>query len=203
MPKLTQSFDEVQAGMNISVDNVQADVAGYDDLQGNVGSSRRLAANPPAERAYDYGIASGVDFLTDGFAVGEGTQITQQTTHSAKLLSEIDEHIHYTTPTDPTGTRMRWQLDIIMACVGQPYSLVAGSPFTAEHIFTDDESGIHGIFDIADIPPLNAGVSCVYKAILTRIAATQDEYGGEIYVDFIDGHIKIDQSRGSRQEVVK
>lgn len=185
------------------IDNKPSPQPGQDDIQGQVASSRRLAASPPTARSWDHGIAGGVDFLSDGFAVGDGVQITMQTSHTHQLLSTINEHIHFTMPSGHVGDRMRWQIDAIYAAGHEPYAVVPGSPFTAEHIFTEDVTGIHEIFSIATLPAINSTTSTIYKVILTRVAATQDEYAGEIYVDFIDGHIKVDQPKGSTTEVVK
>jgi len=203
MGTLTHTFAQVQDAIDQQYDGEQAGTVGYDDLQGAVVSSRKLAGKEPAERLFNYGITSGVEFVTDGFAVGEAVQITIQTKHANKILSALDEHLHFTTPTDATGDRMKWQMDVIYADVGDAYSVPTGSPFTAEHTFVDGTAGTHGIFDVADVPAVNDGVSGIFKILVTRIAASQDEYSGEIYVDYIDGHIQNDQERGSRTEYTK
>ena len=45
-------------------------------------------------------------------------------------------------------------------------------------------------------------VSSIYTMRLTRIAATSDEYSGEVYVKFIDCHYQVDD-RGSQEENTK
>lgn len=67
---------------------------------------------------------------------------------------------------------------------------------------TSDLSNTQHYFQLANIPASNTTVSTIYKCKLTRIAATADEYAGEIYVTGIDCHYKKD-SLGSRNETSK
>lgn len=174
----------------------------YDDIQVNISISRR-GANPPNDaRTYDYGISGGVEFLCSGFAIGEGVDITVQTSHQMALNTILDQHMHYILPSDGVGDRMNWQLDVIAAGIGGTYAAAVGSPFTSEHVIGADEHVKHSLFELADIPAMNTTVSSLYRCRLTRIAATQDEYGSEVYVDFLDGHYKKD-TLGSRTEGAK
>jgi hypothetical protein len=65
-----------------------------------------------------------------------------------------------------------------------------------------DLSNSHKIQDIADIPASNTTVSTIYKCKFTRIAASQDEYAGEVYIEFTDSHYQ-KNTMGSRQESAK
>ena len=49
---------------------------------------------------------------------------------------------------------------------------------------------------------VNTTVSSVYICRLTRIAASSDEYGNEVYLIFNDAHYQKD-SLGSKEELVK
>ena len=118
------------------------------------------------------------------------------------LSSVIDNHIHFCTPTDGTGDRFKFQLDVIAAPIDGTWAVPTGSPFSAEHTIAADYSTLHKLFDIADIPAVNTTVSTMYKCKLTRIAADADEYAGEVYVDFFDGHYQRD-TNGSETQSTK
>jgi len=174
----------------------------WDDIQVNVLASRR-GVNPPNDnRTYDYGIAGGVEFLCSGFDVDEGVDITLQTSHQMKLNSMLDLHIHYVLPTDGVGKKMKWQVDVVASGINGTWQAVAGSPFTREHTIGANEHTSHKLLDLCDIPAVNTTVSSLYRARITRIDASADEYSGEVYVDFIDGHYQKD-TLGSRDEGVK
>lgn len=173
----------------------------WDDIQVDIGRVR-LGSSAPTWRAYNYGISGGVTFDVLGFAVGNSVDFTVQTSHSMLLLSVLDEHIHYCTPTNGTGKKFKFKLDVICAGINDNWVKPDGSPYSAEHSITSDYSNSHKLFGIADVDGYNTTVSSLYKCKLTRIAASADEYSGEIYVDFIDSHYKKDQI-GSRQEYVK
>lgn len=178
------------------------DDAVWDDLQVGISNIRIPVSNAPTERLYNGGIAGGVTFPFLGFAVGEYLYFDMQSPHSMLIQSILDSHIHYTTPTDGTGNRFQFQLDVIACPVSGTWAAPTGSPFTSERLMDSDDSTSQMYFDIATIPAVNTGVSTLYKCKLTRIAATQDEYAGEVYVSFLDSHYKVD-SLGSRQEFTK
>ena len=194
---MSQWISKVVQTTNIGPAGVDAIV--YDDIQGSLSSAKIPAASAPTWRLHDYGIVAGVDFYVLGFTVGDLMHITVQTSHSMKLNTILDNHIHYTVPTDAVGQRFQFQLDVIAAGVGGTWAVPAGSPFTSEHTLGATEAGVHSLLDIADIPAVNTTVSSIYKLVLTRIAATVDEYGSEIYVDYNDGHYRRDTA-GSLQE---
>jgi hypothetical protein len=176
----------------------------YEDLQVNINNIRIPAANAPTERLYNHGIGGGVTFPVLGFDVNDYFYFDLQTSHSMKLSTILDNHIHFMTPTDGSGTpdRFKFQLDVIAAALDGNWAVPTGSPFTAEHIIAADYTNSHKLMEIADIPASNTTVSTIYKCKLTRIAATQDEYGSEVYVEFNDSHYQ-KNTLGSRQEGVK
>lgn len=176
----------------------------YDDMQVGISNIRVPVANAPTERLYNHGIGGGVTFPVLGFAVNDYLYFDVQTSHRMKLSTILDQHIHFMTPTDGSATpdRFQFQIDVIAAPIGGNWAALTGSPFTAEHIIAADYTNYHGYFEICDYPAVNTTVSTIYKMKLTRIAATQDEYAGEVYVEFIDCHYQIN-TMGSRQEGTK
>ena len=176
---------------------------GWDDIPTSLVSVKLPPANAPEEVFWNHGITSGVTFPTLGFDVGEYAYAVIQSPHRMELSTAINQHIHFSVPSDGTGDKFQFQIDVIAACVGCDWEVPTGSPFTAEKTMTEDLSGKHSLFEIADIPGVNTTVSTLYKLKLTRIAASADEYAGQVYVDFFDGHYKSDQGLGSYQEDVK
>ena len=176
----------------------------YDDNQVSISNIRIPVANAPTERLYNHGIVGGVTYPVLGFAVGDYFYFDVQTYHSMKLNTILDNHMHFMTPTDGSGTpdRFQFKLDVIVAPIFGNWAVPTGSPFTWEHIIQADYTNLHVYDDVADIPASNSTVSTIYKCRLTRIAATQDEYGQEVYVEFTDCHYQ-KNTIGSRQEGVK
>ena len=154
----------------------------YEDLQVSISNIKIPAANAPADRLYNHGISGGVTFPVLGFDINEYIYFDLQTSHSMRLNTILDNHIHFMTPTDGSGVpnRFQFQLDVIVAGIGSNWIVPVGSPFTSEHIILADYSNLHKLLEIADIPASNTTVSTIYKCKLTRIAATQDEYGDEV-----------------------
>ena len=185
------------------VNNPTGDNVGMDDIPTSILTVKLPPSNAPSEVFWDHGIAGGVAFPTLGFDVGEYVYAVIQSPHKMKLQTVIDQHIHYSVPSDGTGSNFKFQVDVIAACVTCDWAVPVGSPFSAEHAMTSDESGKHELFDIADIPAVNDSVSTLYKLKLTRIASSANEYAGQVYIDFFDGHYKSDQTLGSRQEYIK
>jgi hypothetical protein len=179
----------------IGTDNVV-----YDDLQVADAAVRVPTANAPTWRLYDMGVASGVTFGVLGFDVGDLVYFSAQTSHSMKLNTVLDLHLHYILPDNAgIGDKFQFQLDVVASGIGSDFTVPTGSPFTAEHTIVDGEDSAHGYLDIADIPAINDTVSSIYKFKLTRIAASADEYAGEVYVLFVDCHYQKD-SMGSLKE---
>ena len=174
----------------------------YDDLQVGISNIRVPAANFPTERLYDGG-TGGVTFPFLGFAVNDYLYFDVQTTHSMKLSTILDNHIHFTLPnTTDIGDKFQFQLDVMAAPIQGQWAVPAGSPFTAEHTIVANDNTYHRYLEIADIPAVNTTVSTIYKCKFTRIAASSDEYGSEVYVTFIDCHYEKD-TMGSATETAK
>ena len=171
----------------------------YDDLQVSIGRVR-LGSSAPTWRTYNYGIGGGLTFDVLGFAVNNYIEFNVQTKHAMKLDSILDVHMHFLTPnvTD-IGDKFQFQLDVVGAGITYTWAVPTGSPFTAEHTINGFENVSHRFLDLADIPAVNTTVSTIYKCKLTRIAASSDEYGSEVYIDFIDCHFRKD-SVGSLNE---
>jgi len=120
-----------------------------------------------------------------------------------KLNTIIDNHIHFVLPnTTNIGDKWQFQLDVIAAGIDTAWAVPAGSPFTAEHTIVANDNTYHRVLEVADIPASNDTVSTIYKCKLSRIAASANEYGSEVYLEFTDCHCQID-TMGSRQESVK
>lgn len=171
----------------------------YDDLQVSIARVSFPGVADPTWRRYNHGIGGGVDFDVLGFALNDFVNIDIQTTHAMKLSSVIDNHIHFLTPTDGTGKKIKFQLDVIAAPINGNWAVPSGSPFTSELSMDEDMSNKHKLLELADIPALNTTVSTIYTLKLMRIAASADEYAGEVYLKFNDSHIKKD-TLGSLQE---
>ena len=164
----------------------------WDDIQSNITVVRK-GTSPPEARKYNFGIAGGVEFAIDGFAVGESVYVSVQTSHTMKLNTLLDNHIHFILPDNTgVGDRFQFQLDVIAAGIGGDFAVAEGSPFTGEQLITDGANKRHALLTVAEIPPMNTTTSTVYECELTRIAASANEYSGEVYLMFNDGHYKKD-----------
>ena len=191
MPKTINIYDESQA-----MDTY------YDDLQVNLDAAKLPSSNYPADRLYAFGIAAGVEFPVLGFDIGEYIYFKMQTSHSMLINSALENHIHWTIPSNDTGAKIKFQLDVIAAGVHGAFAVPTGSPFSDEHTLVGDEADKHNLFSICEIPAVNTSVSSAYICKLTRIAATSDDYGSEVYVFFADSHYQ-KNSYGSRTEFTK
>jgi hypothetical protein len=176
-------------------------VVSYDDLQVSISGVRIPPANAPTWRDWNFGIGGGVLFPVLGFDVGDLFYFYIQTTHATKLSTTLDYHVHWSVPNNNAG-RFRFRLDVIGAPVMGTFATLASSPFTAEKILSGADSGVHNLFDIADLNAINTTVSTVFICKLERIAATTAEYASEVYVFFNDCHVQQD-SAGSVSEIIK
>ena len=194
----------VDKTVEISYDGDPSAVWGWDDIQGNTASAK-LGGDAPTWRDYAYGIGGGVLFKALGFALADELYMTVQTSHGVALNQILYEHIHFTPASDGTGKKFKFQLDVIAAGINGVWAVPTGSPFVGEKTMASDLSGTHSVLGFEDIPAVNTTVSTLYKMKLTRIAASvvEDEFDGEVFVEFMDGHVKRDQGRGSRQEYIK
>ena len=177
-------------------------VPAYEDIQVSISEFRRPVSNAPTWRSWNYGIGGGVNFSILGFAVNDNVDLFIQSSHKMTLQSILDYHIHWSIPSNSSGSRIQVQVDAIAAGVNGSFDVVSGSPFTVETVLAGSESGKHNILDLADIDGVNDTVSTAYILKLTRIAATSSEYSGELYIVFSDGHYMID-ALGSREEYSK
>lgn len=175
----------------------------YDDLQVSISNIRIPTSNAPTERLYAFGIGGGVTFPVLGFDLNEYMYFDVQTSHSMRLNTILDNHIHFTLPnTTNIGDKFQFQLDVIAAGIGTQWAAPTGTPFTAEHTIVANDDTYHRVLELADIPASNDTVSSIYKFKLTRIAASSDEYGSEVYISFTDCHYEKD-TVGSRSESSK
>jgi len=176
------------------------DATVWDDLQLGISNIRVPVANAPADRLYAFGIGGGVTFPVKGFDVNEYIYFDAQTSHSMKLNTILDHHIHFTLPnTTNIGDKFQFQLDVIAAGINTQWAVPSGSPYTSEHIIMANDDTYHRFLGVAHIAASNDTVSSVYHCKLTRIAATSSEYGSEVYLSFTDCHYEKD-TIGSRQE---
>ncbi len=174
----------------------------YDDLQGGISNVRVPTSNYPTERLYDGG-TGGVTFPFLGFALNNYLYFDVQTSHSMQLNTILQNHIHFTLPnvTD-IGDKFQFQLDVMVAGINGEWEVPTGSPFTGEHTIVAGDNTYHRVLEIAEIPASNPTLSTIYKCKFTRIAASSDEYGSEVYITYIDCHYMKD-SIGSRLETSK
>jgi len=162
-------------------------------MQVGLGSIRRPGSSDPTWRSYNHGIGGGVVFDVLGFSVNDYVTFDVQTSHSMKLNTMLDCHIHFILPnTTNIDDKFQFQLDVIVAGIGSAFAVPTGSPYTAEHTIVSGDNTDHGYLEIADIPPYNTTVSTIYTCKLTRIAASADEYGSEVYLKYIDCHYQKD-----------
>jgi hypothetical protein len=172
----------------------------YEDLQVGISNIKLPASNEPADRLYACGVGGGVTFPFLGFAIGEYIYFDVQTSHSMKLNTILDNHIHFVLPDTTTiGDKFKFQLDVIAAGINGQWAVPAGSPFSGEHTVAANDNTYHRLLSIADIPAVNTTLSTIYKCKLTRIAASSSDYAGEVYLTFTDCHYQKD-TMGSRQE---
>jgi hypothetical protein len=172
---------------------------GYDDIQGPASAGKKPPSSSPTDTTYNFGIGGGVAFGVQRWNIGDYLEWTFQTTHATAILAWMDEHIHWTVDAD-SGDKFKFQVDMIGAGIGEDFAVPTGSPFTKEFTLTGVESGRHNLLDLADIPPINSTVSSLIIARLTRIAASSDELGDELYVLFHDIHAPQDTPAGSAEE---
>ena len=182
---------------------LNGDATVYEDLQVGISNIRIPVSNAPADQLYAFGIVDGVTYPVKGFAVDEYIYFDAQTSHSMKLNEVLDNHIHFTLPdTTDIGDNFQFQLDCIAAGIDTQWAVPSGSPYTSERAVAANDNTFHRLMEIADIAASNDTVSTVYHCKLTRIAATADEYAGEVYLSFTDCHYKKD-GMGSRLETSK
>lgn len=171
----------------------------YDDQQVAIAATIFPGGSDPVWRTYNLGIGGGVAYSVLGFAVGEYLDFWVQTSHSMRLSTALDFHIHFTVPSDSASDRFKFQLDVAAASIGGTFAAPSGTPYSAEHILAGTEASQQNMLEIADIPAVNTTVSTLYACRLTRIAASASEYAPEVYLIAADCHYQRD-TVGSLQE---
>lgn len=174
----------------------------WDDMQVTISLARVPAVNAPNWTTFDFGIGGGVAFAVLGFGVNEYLDFYIQTSHSMELNSVLDNHIHWTVPSNDAGKKFKFQLAVVAAGVNAAFAAPAGSPYSAEVTLGAAEAGYHRLLELADIPASNTTVSSIYVCRLKRIAASSAEYGSDVYILFDDSHYLKD-SVGSLTEYTK
>lgn len=132
---------------------------GYEDIQVVISTAKVPASSAPTWTTYAFGIGGGITFPVLGFAVGNYLDFYIQTSHTMELNSVLDNHIHWTIPTNSASKqKFQFQLDVIAAGVGAAFAVPAGSPFSAEHTLDGTEAGKHNLLELANIPGVNTTV---------------------------------------------
>lgn len=174
----------------------------WDDMQVNISLGRVPASNAPSWTTYNFGVAGGLAFAVLGFGINEYLDFTIQSSHSMQLNTVMDTHIHYVTPTNDSGKRIKFQLDAVAAAVNTTFAVPTGSPYSAEIVLGAASASTHGLLEIGELAAVNSSVSTIYLCRLTRISASANDYGSDVYVTYIDCHYEKD-SLGSETEYVK
>lgn len=174
----------------------------WEDLPVNVTSGKIPGSSAPSWTTWDFGIGSGVAFQVLGFGVDEYLDFVIQSPHKMKLSTALKNHLHFGVPSNDTGKKFKFKLDVVAAGVDEQFAVPTGSPFSAEFTMTAAETGYHRIFPLATIPGVNTTVSTLYVCRLTRIAASSNEYGSDVFVLFDDSHFESDDL-GSAAEYTK
>jgi hypothetical protein len=164
--------------------------------------ARVPTSSAPSWTTYDFGIGGGIAFAVLGFSIDEYLDLYVQTTHAVKLNTIIENHIHWTIPSDDTGKNIKFKIDVVAAGIGVDFAVPAGSPYSKEYTLTGVEAARHNYLEIGDIAAFNSTVSSVAVVRLTRVAASTDDYGADVYVLFNDSHV-IQDTLGSITETSK
>jgi len=165
----------------------------YDDMQINVGRVRFPGPADPSWTSYNHGIGGGIAFDVLGFRKNDYIEFDVQTSHSMKLNTTFDVHMHFILPNTTTiGHKIVWQVDVIAAGIDGTYAVPTGSPFTATHTVAANDDTNHRLLGLANIPAVNTTVSTIYTIRLTRIDGTATEYASNAYVKYIDCHFRKD-----------
>lgn len=170
----------------------------YEDLQVSMNNIAK-GASAPTDRTYAHGVGSGIAYPVLGFAKDNYIWFDIQSSHTMKISTVLDCHIHFVLPNTTTiGHKIVWQLDVIAASLDGTWAVPAGSPYTATHTVASGDDTSHRTLSIGNIAAVNTTVSTVYKCKLTRIDGTATEYASEVYLEFVDCHYQKD-TVGSRQ----
>ena len=169
----------------------------YDDIQVFVSLGRVPAANAPTWTTWDFGLG-GMAFPVLGFGLNDYLDLYVQTSHSMKLNTLLENHIHWTIPSDSATDKIKFQIEVISGAIGEDFAVPTGSPYSAEYTLDGTESAKHNYLDIGDIAAINSTVSSLYLIRLKRIAASASDYANDVYVLYSDCHYQKD-TVGCRQ----
>ena len=224
MGTLNYTASEVDQGINEQINGEMAQDTGYDDLIGTALSARKLDGGQLSVVSYGYGTDE--NFAALEMNETDALYFTLQTSHGMKLMTALENHIHYTLRADPTSTKrwMRFELSVAVAGVfGDWEQLVLGDGGSSGKsliydvdLMADNAHGHppkknkHWLTSFGDAPAGNSTVSSLYKVKLVRLPVVTDAYigtaGGDyynLYIDFFDSHYQIDQERGSKEPYSK
>lgn len=145
------------------------------------------------ETGADTGIA------TLGLDVGEGFSGQFEMQHDYKEGSDIVFHIHWQGIDAPSGTdKVQFQLTYTLGKVGE--TLDATTVITIETDFDTQYESMRS--DFVTITGTNFNIEDQFKFTLERIAASANEYGGDVLTATVGIHYEID-TIGSRQTLIK
>lgn len=174
-----------------------------EDLQIDISDIKKPPSSSPIDRYYNHGIGGGITFPVLGFSVGDYIYYNLETSHSMALNELLRTHIHFVLPnTTNIGDKFQFKIDVIVATLDGTWTVPTGSPFSVEYTIIVDDN-IKGRFaNFTHIPQVNTTISTIYKCRLERIAASSNEYGSEVYFQFIDNHY-LQDTHGSKSDEVK
>ena len=135
-------------------------------------------------------------------AIGDGVRFSMQNSHRMKTSSSLDMHVHIIPDgTDAGGGNVAFlaeccAIDAGEACASTPDIL---SPDAA--IVGGAPGKVNTYVDVGDLNSFS-GLSSISLCSLTRVAATTDDYSGEVFLLAVDGHYEID-GPGSQSELIK
>ena len=169
-----------------------SDAVVYDDIQAGASRLTRPGGSDPTWRTYNLGIGGGVAYSVLGFALNQYGDIWIQTPHAMKLNTVLDNHLHWIIPSESIGDKIKFEIAVAAAGIGDTFAAPAGSPYSAEVTLVGGEASKHSVLDIGDIPAVNTTVSTAYAIQLKRIAASSNDYAPEVYMIFNDSHAQLD-----------
>lgn len=200
----------VDATVQQQYDGNQATNVGYTDILGSPSANRKLDGGQLATVGHNYGTT--VEFAGSKMSVDDAIYLTVQSDHAMKLNTILEQHIHISSMVDPVGKSLKFRLDVAGASPFQDWELLTGDDgliveydFARIHGF-DPAIERHWLIELGDIPACNTGVSTIWKIKLTRLAVDasgKTDLGNNLLLEYLDGHVQIDQARGSRDEYIK
>lgn len=173
----------------------------WEDLQISMERVSFPGVLDPTWRNNDLGLG-GTTFSCLGFSLNDYITFSMQTKHSMRLMQNILPHIHYTLPSNDAGKKIKFKLDVVAAGEQGEFVVPPGSPFEREYTLLGNEANRHNVLPLDLVPPVNNTLDTIYKCRATRVAASSDDYPGEVYVESIDSHVMLD-SVGSGRVLAK